>query len=67
MRLPVNDTAPMIVPSTIDVDSPIPIAVPERARRRNSATDTRAAVAPPMPLNSATICGIAVICTVRAK
>ena len=38
-----------------------------RKTQINSATDTSAAVAPPIPLNSATICGIAVICTVLAK
>ena len=65
--LPVNEIAPMAVPSTIDVASPAPIGSPSRVRRRYSATETSAAVAPPMPLNSATICGIAVICTVRAK
>jgi hypothetical protein len=57
----------MIVPSTIDVDSPFPITSADRDSLRNSATDTSAAVAPPIPLNRATIWGIAVICTVRAK
>ncbi len=57
----------MAVPSTIDVASPIPIVSPARVSLRNSATETSAAVAPPMPLNSATICGIAVICTVLPK
>ncbi len=66
MRLPVKEIAPIAVPRTIDVLSPIGTA-PPRDMRRYSATDTRAAVAPPIPLNRATICGIAVIWTVRAK
>ena len=36
------------------------------ALRWNSAQETRAAAPPPTPLNSATICGIAVIFTRRA-
>src|SRR5687768_3394446 len=67
MMLPVNDTAPITVPSTIEVVSPAPAFSAVRAMRMYSATETRAAVAPPIPLNSATICGMAVICTVRAK
>ena len=45
--LPVKETAPIAVPRTIDVDSPTLIGVPKRVSRRNSATDTSAAVAPP--------------------
>ena len=33
---------------------------------RNSAHEIRNTAPPPTPLNSATICGIAVMCTIRA-
>ncbi len=60
-RLPVSEIEPMTAPSTIDVTSgrPIPVLC------MNSETDTSAAVAPPMPLKMATICGMAVIATRR--
>ncbi len=40
--------------------------LPTSSDRRNSAPPTRSDAPPPKPFNSATICGIAVIFTVRA-
>jgi len=40
---------------------------PRDMNRRYSAEATSAEAAPPKPFNKATICGMAVICTVRAK
>ena len=62
MTEPLNEIEPMIVPRTIEITTPrdrswwAPV---------NSATETSAAVAPPMPLKTATLCGIAVILTRR--
>ncbi len=63
MMLPENDSEPMSVANNIGTatDAVTPSRLCER--RRNSRLATSAAAPPPRPLNSATICGIAVIFT----
>src|SRR5437764_1388992 len=62
--------APTSIPLTIRTlfSSSKPVAAAARPVKalRNSASETRAAAPPPTPLKSATICGIAVIFTLRA-
>ncbi len=62
ITLPVREIEPMMTPRMIESASPPGTSV----LWLNSATETRAAVAPPMPLKMATIWGIAVIFTRRA-
>ena len=63
---PANDTEPISAESTIATETS-PCRCPgSGARLWNSASETSAAAPPPTPLNSATICGIAVIFTLRA-
>ena len=72
IMLPEKVTAPMSVPAMIDtpesmasVSAPPAPPVPP-ATRRYSPTATRPDAAPPKPLKTATISGMAVIFTVRA-
>ena len=62
IMLPVKEIEPMMMPSTMETISPRPMS----SLCRNSTRETSAAVAPPMPLKMATICGMAVILTRRA-
>ena len=63
---PANETHPMVAEATIATDTS-PCSRPgSGALLWNSASETSAAAPPPTPLNSATICGIAVIFTLRA-
>ena len=55
-------TAPISTVSTVASRN----STPESGTAKNSASATSAAAAPPTPLNSATICGMAVIFTDRA-
>ena len=63
---PANEIEPISAERTIE--SPMStFGVPGSGRMRcSSASETSAAAPPPTPLNSATICGIAVIFTLRA-
>ena len=64
---PQNDTEPMIAAKRIGIrasSSGMPPVIP--APRGTRRTQTSATAPPPTPLNSATICGIAVIFTPRA-
>ena len=58
--LPANETDPMTMLKTLGKAT---VKVGCSPKRRSSATATSAAAPPPTPLNSATICGIAVIFT----
>ena len=63
---PENEMLPMIAESTID-ELMSTLSVPgSGACRWNSASEISAAAPPPTPLNSATICGMAVMRTLRA-
>ena len=67
IALPENDTAPITSARSVGRVTPnggVPRPAP--SSRENSRIDTSAAAPPPAPLNSATICGIAVILTIRA-
>ena len=59
---PQNEIEPMIAASTIGISASSSMSDSER----NSTSEIRATAPPPTPLNSATICGIAVIFTPRA-
>ena len=64
---PANEIEPISAESTIEIaDVALQVARRAGAWRWNSASETSAAAPPPTPLNSATICGIAVIFTRRA-
>ncbi len=66
MSEPVNEIAPMSPESTIAMRMSS-VGLPGWGRRRcSSASAISVAAPPPTPLNSATICGIAVIFTLRA-
>ncbi len=60
---PANETAPIRLESTIETISSPDTSPPETWNSENAIS---AAAPPPTPLNRATICGIAVIFTVRA-
>ena len=60
---PENEIAPIRADSVVDVASTVG-RLP--AKSWNSTSAINAAAPPPTPLNRATICGIAVIFTVRA-
>ncbi len=60
---PQKDTEPMIAANTSGMITSVGRSPPES---RNSAQAIRATAPPPTPLKSATICGIAVIFTLRA-
>src|SRR2546429_2182801 len=64
--LPANETLPIRDDRMIDIDASNGSRPGSGARAWNSASATSAAAPPPTPLNSATICGIAVIFTARA-
>ena len=61
---PANEIEPISAESTVETDAVV--ARPAGEPMWNSASATRAAAPPPTPLNRATICGIAVIFTLRA-
>ena len=63
---PAKETEPISAERTIASEMSAWSRLAGGARLWNSASDTRAAAPPPTPLNSATICGIAVIFTLRA-
>ena len=65
IALPENDTAPIISPSIELIVSPGVTPAPV-SPLVSSRIETSAAAPPPAPLNSAIICGIAVIFTTRA-
>src|SRR5450759_2436774 len=65
MPLPAKETQPMIALSRTASVTP-KVSESTDARDRNSSMETSAAAPPPTPLNSATICGMAVIGTRRA-
>ena len=63
---PANEIEPISAESTIAIEMSTCGAPGSGRMRWNSASATSAAAPPPTPLNSATICGIAVIFTRRA-
>ena len=63
MMLPENESEPINVANSIVMAKNVVMPSGLLARRRNSRLATSAAAPPPTPLNSATICGIAVIFT----
>ncbi len=63
---PENEIEPISAESTSEIEMSRCRSPESGASRWNSAHETRAAAPPPTPLNSATICGIAVIFTRRA-
>ncbi len=67
IMLPLKEIDPMKMPSAVASASPELMCAPDRVNSVKWAISTSAAVPPPIPLKSATICGMAVICTVRAK
>ena len=67
MNRPNSDTAPITTPSTVARVKSNVTAPPSAILSMNSEADVSAAAPPPMPLNSATICGIAVGWTERAR
>ena len=62
--LPENDTQPTTNAKTMGM--PFSTGTPKGRSWRYSASDMTAAAAPPTPLKMATICGMAVIGTLRA-
>ena len=67
MMEPVKLMAPMMLVRTLVTARSIGSAEMPGSSLRNSAVATIAAAPPPAPLKMATICGIAVIFTERAK
>ena len=64
---PQNETEPMIAANRIGISwSSSGLPMPSSSVRRYSTNEISATAPPPTPLNSATICGIAVIFTLRA-
>ncbi|CAB4696974.1 unannotated protein [freshwater metagenome] len=63
MHEPEKETLPTITVKTVAITS---ADVASEPSLRYSTIATSAAAPPPTPLNSATSCGIAVICTLRA-
>jgi len=64
--LPANDTDPTRPENTVEIDTFASKRPGSGAALWKSARAISAAAPPPTPLNSATICGIAVIFTARA-
>ena len=64
--LPANEMQPIRAERMIDIELSNGSRPGSGRRSLNSASATSAAAPPPTPLNSATICGIAVIFTARA-
>ena len=60
---PLKDTQPTTTVKTVKITSAVVASAP---RFKYSTIATSAAAPPPTPLNSATSCGICVICTLRA-
>src|SRR3546814_5111775 len=60
---PDSDTEPISAPSTPSTRVVIDGAAPTPENRSSSTAPIAAAEPPPMPLNSATICGMSVIAT----
>ena len=63
---PQNETEPMIAANRIGIRVSSSGLPPIASASRYSTNEIRATAPPPTPLNSATICGIAVIFTERA-
>ena len=63
---PAKDTDPTKMVNAVATSTNQPVSPPASMISRSSSSATRAAAPPPTPLNSATICGIWVICTRRA-
>jgi hypothetical protein len=63
---PANEIEPMSAEKTVATPRSTPTCPTFAQTPWNSTTEMIAAAPPPTPLNSATICGIAVIFTVRA-
>ena len=63
---PANETDPINAESTVETPRSTPTFPCAAQTPWNSTSETSAAAPPPTPLNSATICGIAVIFTLRA-
>ena len=63
---PANEIEPINADSTVAIPRSAPTFPVAAQTPWNSTTETSAAAPPPTPLNSATICGIAVIFTLRA-
>ena len=63
---PANEIEPMSAENTVATPRSTPTLPTFAHTPWNSTTEMSAAAPPPTPLNSATICGIAVIFTVRA-
>ncbi len=67
-RLPQNVTPPMRPESTVaTVSCMVGASMPGRTASWSAAPATSTDAPPPKPLSSATICGMAVICTIRAS
>ncbi len=64
---PVSDTDPISAPRTASTIAVKPAPCPASDHRRSSTAPMAAAEPPPMPLNSATICGMSVIATFRPQ
>src|SRR4051812_6760053 len=63
---PANEIEPISAERTVEMPRSTPTLPAIAQTVWNSTSDTSAAAPPPTPLNSATICGIAVIFTLRA-
>ena len=63
---PANEIEPTSAEKTVETPRSTPTSPLSAQTVWNSTSETNAAAPPPTPLNSATICGIAVIFTFRA-
>ena len=63
---PQNEIEPMIAANRIGISASSSGLPPDSSDSLYSTTEISATAPPPTPLNSATICGIAVMCTLRA-
>jgi hypothetical protein len=63
---PAKETEPTKIVNAVATSVNLPTSPPASTISCSSSSATRAAAPPPTPLNSATICGICVIWTVRA-
>ena len=63
---PAKETEPTRIVNAVATSANFSTSAPDSTISCSSSSATSAAAPPPTPLNSATICGIWVICTVRA-
>ena len=63
---PAKETEPTRIVNAVATSANFSTSAPDSTISCSSSRATSAAAPPPTPLNSATICGIWVICTVRA-